>query len=103
MPYVAWYPAARQQVFVVSRLRGVAMVRRIHHDAHFQVSADELQRYPRTSDPLAPSDTVAVFLETPKDIREGDWVAVAGDTRRVETTAPHSAGGTVVTLEGYGK
>ncbi|MER7317751.1 hypothetical protein OHB37_18420 [Streptomyces albidoflavus] len=103
MPYVAWYPAARQQVFVVSRLRGVAMVRRIHQDAHFQVSADELQRYPKTSDPLAPSDTIAVFVETPKDVRQRDWVAVAGDTRRVEAKAPYSAGSTVLTLEGYGK
>ncbi|MGW9614961.1 hypothetical protein ACWGUP_08535 [Streptomyces diastaticus] len=46
---------------------------------------------------------VAVLLDTPHAVREGDWVVVVGCARRVRAQAACSAGSRVLELEGYGK
>lgn len=103
MSYVAWHPRTRRPLVVLSRSDDAAKVRLVHGHVPFEVPSAELQHYPDTADPKAPPGFVAVLLESPRDVREGDWMVVVGSARRVRAQAGYSAGSRLLELEGYGK
>ncbi|CAM5392519.1 MULTISPECIES: hypothetical protein [Streptomyces] len=103
MPYIAWHPRTRRPLVVLTRSGAGARVRLVHSDTPFEVPVPELQHYPWAADPHAPPGFVAVLLDTPHAVREGDWVVVVGCARRVRAQAACSAGSRVLELEGYGK
>ncbi|MEU0138425.1 hypothetical protein ACWHAO_02295 [Streptomyces albidoflavus] len=103
MPYIAWHPRTRRPLVVLNRSGPCAKVRLVHSEVPFEVPASELQHYPWAADPHAPPGFLAVLLDTPHAVREGDWVVVVGCARRVRALAPYSAGSRLLELEGYGK